>query len=106
MRPSRFAIIPSSSRAASVVVRASGPATTRPPRDSIPLPAGTSPRDGFSPTSPQAAAGMRMDPPPSEPGANGSIPLATATAAPPLEPPAPRAGFHGFRAGGAASDSV
>src|SRR5207245_1396296 len=99
----RLAIIPSRRSAASVVVRASGPATTRPPSDSIPLPAGTSPRDGFSPTRPQAAAGMRMEPPPSDPGAKGSIPLATATAAPPLDPPAPREGSQGFLAGGAAS---
>ena len=49
---------------------------------------------------------MRTEPPPSEPGANGSIPDATAAAAPPLEPPAPSAGFHGFRVGGPASPSV
>ena len=49
---------------------------------------------------------MRIDPPPSDPGAKGSIPDATAAAAPPLEPPAPSEGFHGFRVGGPASPSV
>ena len=41
------------------------------------------PRLGFSPTSPQQAAGMRIEPPPSLPCATGSMPLATAAAAPP-----------------------
>src|SRR5690606_11582586 len=68
--------------------------------------AGTRPREGLSPTRPVAAAGMRTDPPPSEPGANGSRPAATATAAPPLEPPALRCGSHGFLAIGPESGSV
>ena len=54
---------------------------------------------GFSPTSPQADAGMRMLPPPSEALANGTIPAATAAAAPPLEPPGVRVGSHGLRVG-------
>ncbi len=39
---------------------------------------------------------MRIEPPPSVPSATGPQPLATATAAPPLEPPGVSAGFHGF----------
>src|SRR5947208_2106725 len=40
---------------------------------------------------------MRIEPPPSVPSASGPQPLATAAAAPPLEPPGVSAGFHGFR---------
>jgi len=42
----------------------------------------------FSPTSPQHAAGMRIEPKPSLAWARGTMPLATAAAAPPLDPPA------------------
>src|SRR5271163_2053823 len=45
---------------------------------------------GFSPTSPQHEAGIRMEPPPSLACANGTMPLATAAAEPPLEPPGER----------------
>jgi hypothetical protein len=48
---------------------------------------------------------MRSDPPPSEPWATGTRPVATAAAAPPLEPPAVYARSHGLRAGGATSPS-
>ena len=41
------------------------------------------PRLGLSPTSPQQAAGMRIEPPPSLPWATGTIPAATAAAEPP-----------------------
>ena len=73
---------------------------------SSPEPIGSRPREGFSPTTPQVAAGMRIDPPPSDAAAQGSMPAATATAAPPLDPPAPVDGSHGLRAGGATADSV
>ena len=43
--------------------------------------------DGRMPTTPQNAAGLRSDPPMSVPSAIGSIPHASATAAPPLLPP-------------------
>ena len=49
------------------------------------------------PTTPQKAAGVRSEPPVSEPWASGPIPVASATAAPPLEPPQVSAGFHGLR---------
>jgi hypothetical protein len=38
----------------------------------------TRPRVGFIPTRPHAAAGIRIDPPPSDPVAQGTIPAATA----------------------------
>ncbi len=42
---------------------------------------------GFRPTSPVHDAGIRIDPPPSLAWAIGTMPAATAAAAPPLEPP-------------------
>ena len=66
----------------------------------------TRPREGFSPTSPQADAGMRIEPPPSFPWAIGTMPDATAAAEPPLEPPVERSVFHGFLAGPYAVDSA
>lgn len=100
------AIMPSSRSAASATVRAIGPTTPRPASRSSPDPDGTRPRDGFTPTRPHDAAGMRIEPPPSLPGANGSRPAATAAAAPPLEPPAPRSRSHGLRAGRPPTGSV
>src|SRR6266498_3297342 len=66
----------------------------------------TRPLFGFSPTSPHSDAGMRMDPPPSLACATGTMPLATAAADPPDEPPAERPGSHGLRAGGKLRASV
>ena len=63
-------------------------------------------RLGFSPTTPQQEAGMRIDPPPSEPCASGTSPAATAAAAPPEDPPAILAVSQGVTAGGAIPDSV
>ena len=56
----------------------------------------TSPYVGFKPTTPQSAAGWRIDPPVSEPSAQGTISLATAAALPPLDPPGAVSKFHGF----------
>jgi hypothetical protein len=42
---------------------------------------------------------MRIEPPPSLPCAIGTIPVATATAAPPLEPPLDRVRSQGLRVG-------
>ena len=64
------------------------------------------PREVLSPTSPQHAAGMRIDPPPSLAWANGNMPDATAAAEPPDDPPAVRVTSHGFRVGPNASGSV
>ena len=48
---------------------------------------GTRPIDGRNPTTLQNAAGFRNDPPVSDPSATGTIPQASATAAPPDDPP-------------------
>jgi hypothetical protein len=57
------------------------------------------PRLGFSPTSPQQAAGMRIEPPPSLPCAIGTMPAATAAPEPPDEPPGVRSRSQGLRVG-------
>src|SRR5215217_5089331 len=64
------------------------------------------PRVGLMPNSPQHDAGMRIEPPPSEPCASGSTPAATCAAAPPLEPPGVRSRFHGLRQAPLRMDSV
>src|SRR5690606_27695207 len=61
---------------------------------------------GFRPKSPQQDAGMRIEPPPSVAWASGTMPDATAAAAPPDEPPEECSGFHGLRQGPRKSDSV
>ncbi len=60
---------------------------------------GTSPMPGFSPTTPQAEAGIRTDPPVSVPSARSQRPAATATAEPEEDPPGQRctALSHGFQ---------
>src|SRR6267378_2147986 len=83
--------------AVSATVRAIGPVT---PIESQPSAFGwygTSPGLVLKPTTPQNAAGVRSEPPVSEPWAIGPMPVASATAAPPLEPPQVSAGFHGLR---------
>src|SRR5262249_61281365 len=62
-------------------------------------PIGLRARVGFRPKSPQQEAGMRIDPPPSLACAMGTMPAATAAAAPPLEPPAVSGRRQGFRVG-------
>src|SRR2546425_175844 len=89
--------ITSSTAAASRTVRASGPTCETWSQPGKPVPSGTRPYEGFTPTSPQNAAGMRTEPPPSLPSAIGPQPLATAAAAPPLLPPGVRSRFHGLR---------
>ena len=58
---------------------------------------GTSPTEGRSPTIPQNDAGMRSDPPRSVPSASAIMPVASAAAPPPVDPPALRLGSHGLR---------
>src|ERR1035437_2306623 len=60
-------------------------------------PIGVLARVGLRPNRPQQEAGMRIEPPPSLPIAAGTIPAATAAAAPPDEPPAVRCRFQGLR---------
>ena len=59
---------------------------------------GTSLNDGLSPTRPQAAEGMRIDPPVSVPMDANAIPAATETADPPDDPPGERLGSSGWTA--------
>ena len=71
-----------------------------------PGPNGISPRPALSPNRPQQAAGMRIEPPPSLAPATGTMPAATAAAAPPEEPPGVRPRSQGLRAGPKRSGSV
>src|ERR1700721_2343973 len=59
----------------------------------------TRPGPGLRPPTPQQAAGIRIEPPPSLPCATGTIPDATAAAAPPEEPPGVLSKSHGLRVG-------
>src|SRR6185436_7643796 len=67
---------------------------------------GISPYAGFNPTTPQAAAGIRMEPPVSVPMEAQLMPEATAAAEPPLDPPAERAMSCGLRTGPNADSSL
>ena len=58
------------------------------------------------PTTPQRAAGWRIEPPVSDPRASGLKPAATATALPPDEPPGTLVGSWGFFDGPKAEFSV
>src|SRR4051794_15652595 len=98
--------IASSSAAASRTVRASGPCTDSPLISLDVGAADTRPRLVLMPNNPLTLDGMRMEPPPSLPGAAGTSPLATAVPAPPLDPPAERVRSHGVRAGSWPSGSV
>ena len=50
-------------------------------------PLGTLPSDGLIPDNPQHEDGIRIDPPPSDPVASGTMPEAIAAALPPEDPP-------------------
>src|SRR5262245_45447653 len=62
-------------------------------------PTGTRPCDPLNPTTPQYAAGRRIEPTVCEPSASGAIRAATAAAEPAEEPPGVWLRFHGFRVG-------
>ncbi len=85
-----------SSRAASATVVVSGPFSAKPNQEPLPSSLGTTPEPGLMPTSPQHAAGIRMEPMPSLPCAAATIPEATAAALPPDEPPGVRSWSHGL----------
>jgi hypothetical protein len=57
----------------------------------------TAPNVGFHAVTPQAWAGMRTEPPVSEPSAKVAAPLATATADPDDDPPVMKSACHGLR---------
>src|SRR5262249_38246557 len=71
----------------SSTVRAIGPSTGSVFQPSVVGCEGTRPGEGRNPTTLQKLAGFRSDPPRSLPSASGTIPHASATAAPPLLPP-------------------
>src|SRR3954470_166413 len=97
----------SSTAALSRTDRERTPSTVAPAQDSPASgPRDTGPRVGLTPTSPHSLAGMRIDPPPSLACATATMPLATAAAAPPEDPPVEWPGFHGLRAGGKLLASV
>src|SRR6266852_4232272 len=89
--------IASSIIAASSAVRASGPCTWPGSQASGIGQFGVSPGVGRIPTMPQNDAGIRIEQPKSVPCANGTMPVATATADPPDEPDGLNAGFQGLR---------
>src|ERR1700683_90934 len=89
-------LMASSSSARSSTLRAIGPWT---PRLRSIFAAGvcaTRPMLGRRPTTPQKLAGLRSEPPMSEPWASHAVPVASATAAPPEEPAAERDRSQGF----------
>ena len=85
------------SKLVSATVFAIGPAVTRRPYQAKPRLKGVRPIEGRRPTTLQKLAGLRSDPPMSLPSARGSISVASATAAPPLLPPAVLVGSYGFK---------
>src|SRR5207244_3657091 len=59
-----------------------------------------SPSVGFRPAIPHRLAGLRIEPPVSEPSAAGTNPAATAAPGPLLDPPVRQSRFQGLRGGG------
>ncbi len=95
----------SRSNRAPVTVRLNGPQSVSDQQPgSIPS-LEISPCVGFSPTTPQYAAGSRIDPPLSVPIAATTQPAATEAADPPLDPPASHSGLIGFLTSPMASSS-
>ena len=84
-----------SSSAESGTFRAIGPSTGRPTSRAAVL-GGHRPGLGRKPTTPQKAAGLRSEPPMSEPAQSGTMPVASATAEPPDEPAQVFAGIEGI----------
>src|SRR5689334_509623 len=86
--------------AASPTVRVSGPAWSSDQLWGTTPSRLTRPKVALSPTTPQAAAGIRMEPPVSEPSAAAHSPAATAAPEPPLDPDGTRSSAQGLRTGG------
>src|SRR5207245_8920451 len=82
--------------ARSATVRAIAPGTCRVPHGASVGHGGTRPTAPRKPSTLQKLAGFRSEPPVSLPSAIGTIPQASATAAPPLEPPHVFARSYGF----------
>ena len=88
--------VASSSSAASAGERAIGPGWSRDLASGQARAPLMRPYVGLSPTTPQNAAGTRIEPPVSLPRASGTSSIATTTADPPLEPPDTRSRIHGL----------
>src|SRR2546421_108254 len=86
----------SSSATHSSTVRAIGPTWSKLGASGKQPSIETSPYVGLKPTTPQQAAGMRIEPPESVPRAASTSPVASAAAEPPDDPPAIRPGATGF----------
>src|SRR4051794_26589288 len=89
-------VMASSRRARSSTLRAIAPCWLRLPSTLLPGVCATRPMLGRMPTTPLKLAGLRKEPPMSEPCATHAMPVANATAAPPDEPAAEREVFHGL----------
>ena len=85
-----------SSNAVSATVRPIGPTTDSTFQPWARRSVGTRPGVGRKPTMPQKAAGLRNDPPVSEPWQSGAMPVASATADPPDEPAQDFCGSNGL----------
>ena len=83
--------------AVSATRRLSTPITDSPCQARLRGASETRPRCGFSPNRPHQAAGIRIEPAPSEPKAAPTSPAATAAPLPPLEPPGACWSSHGLR---------
>src|SRR5262249_61914647 len=96
--PSAGPEVASSTAALSRTARVSACSTAAPaPTSPYSGPSGLRARVGLSANNPHAEAGYRSEPPRSLPCANGTIPDATAAAAPPLDPLVDRCAAHGVR---------
>ena len=84
------------SRRVSATVRPMGPSTEIGVQPRLRRSIGTTPGEGRKPTTPHMAAGMRSEPPVSDPVQTGSMSQARATAEPPEEPPGLSAGLNGL----------
>ena len=83
--------------AVSRAVRPIGPLVDSRPEPGIARPViGTRPASVFNPVNPHSAAGIRIEPPPSEPVPSGIMPDAIAAAVPPDDPPGECCGDHGL----------
>ena len=88
-----------SSNTQSATLRVIGPAVSRVCEIGTMPACDQRPVVGRRPTMPHSAAGMRTDPPVSEPIPPGAMRAATATPVPPLDAPGIRSGAYGLRAG-------
>src|SRR5262249_17862782 len=92
-----YPAIAANPRATSVTLYASIPMVSACTLKAKALVLGMRPTVGLIPATPQNDAGLRTEPPVSEPNAMRHIPAAAAAPAPPLDPPDTRFKSQGFR---------